>query len=79
MPEEQGNPCMWRMLRRFVAAVTPFSSDSKLAQEFLSKPQLLAEVDRLEQELGECGERVVFCHNDLQMGNVILQPGGEAM
>ena len=70
---------MWRMLRRFVSAVTPFTSDSRLAQEFLSKPQLLAEVDRLEQELGDSGERVVFCHNDLQLGNVILQPGGEAM
>jgi thiamine kinase-like enzyme len=70
---EEDAPCMWQMLRRFITTIAGTGQGGELP----SKQELLAEADWLEGELGSGGDTVVFCHNDLQLGNVILQPDGQ--
>jgi ethanolamine kinase len=74
-PAERAAPCLWGRLRNFVACCDP-GCKPRLSSQFLSKDQLLAEVDLLEEERGDSEDTVVFCHNDALLANVVIQPTG---
>ena len=69
--EEAAAPCLWPRVRRFVQECRPAAVPG-----FPAKEELLAEVDRLEEEVATGADTVVFCHNDALLANVVLQAEG---
>ena len=72
LPGEASSPCLWPRIRQFIHISDP-SCRPRLATEFLTKQQLLEEVDRLQEELAGAEDAVVFCHNDVLLANVVIQ------
>ena len=76
-----GEPCMWKRLRQFLSVVPKdFSHDPIKNQKFIdygimSKDELSKEIDDMERELSSCNSPVVFCHNDLLLGNIVFNDG----
>ncbi|XP_059078369.1 ethanolamine kinase 2-like [Tigriopus californicus] len=70
-------PCLWKLMRTFWRLVPDQYDDPKKARRFqelglFSRSELKREIDVFEALLGDCDSPVVFCHNDLLLGNVIL-------
>lgn len=72
LPAEASSPCLWPRLRQFIQISSP-SCRPRLATEFLTKQQLLEEVDRLQEQLAGEEDALVFCHNDVLLANVVIQ------
>lgn len=79
VPVEKGEgPCLWTRLRNFWNLV-PDSWEGEKAKRVQelgipSKAELKAEIDEFEALLKDCDSPIVFCHNDLLLGNIILAP-----
>ena len=79
VPIEKGQEaCLWSRLRRFWD-LCPDSWDAEKTARVKelgipSKAELKAEIDEFEALLKGCDSPVVFCHNDLLLGNIILAP-----
>ena len=79
VPIEKGQEaCLWSRLRRFWD-LCPDSWDAEKTARVKelgipSKAELKAEIDEFEGLLKGCDSPVVFCHNDLLLGNIILAP-----
>ena len=73
-------PCIWKILRKF-HSLSPDGfpnlpeKDARYREKIpFTKPQLLAEIDKMEHLLGEQSiksTKVVFAHNDLLLGNIL--------
>ena len=63
---------------RYWLSKTLEHSKSSLVKEF-GLEMLHLEIDDLEQQLTKPGERVGFCHNDLQYGNIMYSENDESI
>lgn len=76
---ERKEACMWERMRNFLdnSPDDGMREDPAKAARFkecgiMSKPELAKEIDDMEAALKDCKSPVVFCHNDLLLGNIIL-------
>ena len=81
MSDLQDKPCIWRILRKFQKLSPdgfpnlPEKDARYRAQIPYTKLQLVDEIDKMENLLGENSvndAEVVFAHNDLLLGNIVV-------
>jgi len=68
---EETRSLLWERLELFISCCNPVND--RLKEEWITKTQLIAEVDNLRAVLGDCTSRVVFCHNDALLANIVVQ------
>jgi ethanolamine kinase len=76
-----GDPCLWIRMRR-LNEVAPDNFDHKpeLKRKFeelgiMTKSELYEQIGEMEKLLGKSNSPVVFCHNDLLLGNIVYDEG----
>ena len=47
-------------------------------RDVLTKEAMAAETSEMEKELSDCGSPVVFSHNDLLHGNIVITSDGDS-
>lgn len=78
--EERAKACLWTKMRQFLE-LSPDGfpddgdKDARYKNAAFSKAEREAEMKELQNLLEESGNPVVFCHNDLLPGNIVIQPG----
>ena len=79
---ENAEPCLWIKMRQFLE-LSPdqfpndASKDARYKAAVFSKAEREAEMNELQKLLGKSGNPVVFCHNDLVLANIVIQPGNK--
>lgn len=72
-----GQACLWNRLRRFLDVSPDGFPDSEVKEskyrrwKIMSKAELAQEINHMEAELKDCDSPIVFCHNDLLLGNIV--------
>jgi ethanolamine kinase len=79
---EKAEPCLWIKMRQFFElSPDEFPNDADQNARYkasdFSKAEREAEMMELQGLLENSGNPVVFCHNDLVLANIILQPGNK--
>ncbi|KAL3702428.1 hypothetical protein R1sor_020450 [Riccia sorocarpa] len=67
----QAEPMIWNRLRMWLGKALELASPSQTKEFRLN--QLDEEIRELEQMLRKSGEKIGFCHNDLQYGNMMME------
>ena len=49
-----------------------------VSRDVLTKEAMAAEISEMENELSDCGSPVVFSHNDLLHGNIVITSDGDS-
>lgn len=75
-------PCLWKKLRQFwECSPDGFpedpAKDARYKERVSSKSDREAEINELQEILEKLESPIVFCHNDLLLANIILQPGNK--
>ena len=47
-------------------------------RDVLTKEAMEAEISEMEKELSDCGSPIVFSHNDLLHGNIVITSDGDS-
>eukprot|EP00095_Tigriopus_kingsejongensis_P007899 snap_masked-scaffold132_size323655-processed-gene-0.3 protein:Tk07899 transcript:snap_masked-scaffold132_size323655-processed-gene-0.3-mRNA-1 annotation:"low quality protein: ethanolamine kinase 1" len=77
VPAKCRSPCLWRLLRQFLSLCPTKFDDPRKNERFqklgiFTKDELTALVIEFEGLLCNADSPIVFCHNDLLLGNIIL-------
>jgi len=64
-------PLLWERLELFISCCNPVND--RLKEEWMTKKQLIVEVNNLKALLESCSSQVVFCHNDALLANIVVQ------
>ncbi len=85
MSGADGKPCLWDRMRKFHAASPDgFMNDPAKEEHYRkaalpSKLELAREIELMEKELGDVQSPIVFCHNDLLLGNIVINKDGRGV
>ncbi len=84
---EPREPVVFQRMRKFLELAPDgpagFDSEAKRKQaeecKVLDKAALSKEIDLMEKELAGCNSPIVFSHNDLLLGNIVIDKSGDGV
>ena len=78
---ETAEPCLWTKLNQF-NELSPDEFDDpdmnrRYKEKLFSKEQRKAEIEEMRGILSKLNSPIVFCHNDLLLGNIVVRPNSQ--
>jgi ethanolamine kinase len=79
---KKAEACIWKKIQTFLDLSPDEFPDnpeknSRYKERVFSKAQREAEIKELKSVLENLGSPIVFCHNDLLLANIVVQPGNK--